>query len=224
MLLTMRKNLLPAKIRCLRTFTRAKIYLMTPTNTSLIFRVRNLDDHASWREFVQLYEPLLVSYVRSRGLSINDANDVVQEIFISLLRALPNFSLDKQRGRFRTWLYQVTMNAVINHGRRAVSRNKAEDGFKQHVEQVAPGMDEPDEEFVQAHRKRVLEFVLPKVQESTQPKTWVCFEQHVLKGRPGTEIAKELGITANAVCVNAGRVLEKVRALCSEYLEEIDDE
>src|SRR5262245_3077094 len=81
------------------------------TNTSLIMRVRDPQDTSSWREFVELYEPLLVSYARSRGLHETDARDVAQEIFINLLRAMPTFELDRRRGRFRTWLWQVTVNA-----------------------------------------------------------------------------------------------------------------
>jgi RNA polymerase sigma-70 factor, ECF subfamily len=199
-----------------------KLDRMAQTNTSLIFRVRNVDDHESWREFVELYEPLLTNYIRARGLNINDANDVVQEIFVNLLRALPGFSLDRQKGRFRTWLYQITIHAVANHGRRTSSRNRAEDGFRQQFDEV--DNQEPDREWIQAHRRRILEYVLPKIKEASQPKTWFCFEQHVLRGRAGTEIARDLGLTANAVCVNAARVLDKVRAMCEDYMEELDDD
>jgi RNA polymerase sigma-70 factor (ECF subfamily) len=196
---------------------------MTPTRTSLIQRVRNPEDSGSWREFFELYEPLLVSYVRSRGLGHDDARDVVQDVFIALLRALPDFSLDHDRGKFRTWLYQITINRVRDFERRRAALRKH---AVQHAE-LAPqeaATDQPDEEWLAAHRRRVLEFVLPKVQASSQPRTWHCFEQQVLRSRKTAEIAAELGITANAVCVNAGRVLEKVRALCADYMEDLDDE
>src|SRR5438876_4377291 len=51
------------------------------TNVSLIRRVQNPSDTESWRQFVAVYEPLLISYVRSRGLREDDARDVVQQIF-----------------------------------------------------------------------------------------------------------------------------------------------
>lgn len=196
---------------------------VTHTSTSLIRRLRDQDDVESWREFVTLYQPLLLSYVRSRGLGHADAADVVQEIFVALLRTLPNFELDRQRGRFRTWLYQVTVNKVADHGRRQQSRHRAEEGLRHHAVTVTPAEEEPDAEFVQAHRRRILEFVFGKVRVQVQPKTWYCFEQHVLRGRPGADLAQELGITANAVCVNAGRILDRVRTLCADYMEELDD-
>src|SRR5205085_11077858 len=67
-----------------------------------------------------------------------------------------------------------------------------------------------------AHRQRVVEYVLPQVQTKTQAKTWTCFEQHVLHGRPCAEVAVEVGISANAVCVNAARVQNRSEEHTSE--------
>src|SRR5262245_62452585 len=60
------------------------------TSSSLLRRLKNPDDQASWGEFVALYEPLLVRYVRKKGLDEHNARDVVQNIFVTLLRTLPN--------------------------------------------------------------------------------------------------------------------------------------
>jgi RNA polymerase sigma-70 factor, ECF subfamily len=197
---------------------------MLRTNTSLIRRVRDPGDMQSWGEFVALYEPLLISYVCSRGVMENDARDVVQEIFIALLRALPNFQLDHEKGRFRTWLWQVTMNGIADQFRRGRKQGKAAEAWLDRPGGRDESQGEPDEQWIKAHRQRVLDFVLPKIKAQSQPRTWLCFEEHLLKGRSGVAIAQELGITANAVCVNANRVLDKVRELCAEYLEEFEDE
>jgi RNA polymerase sigma-70 factor (ECF subfamily) len=212
--------------RCQRLRRFFTLDAMQPTNTSLIRRVRNLEDARSWSEFVELYEPLLLSYVRSRSVDVNDARDVVQLIFIKLLRALPNMDFDPQRARFRTWLWQVTMNALSDHFRQQKSRGKAEQGWRDVSGATGAVEDsgEPDKQWVDAHRQRVLEFVLPKVQAKTQAKSWHCFEQFILRRRTCKEIAPEVELTPNAVCVNANRVLERVRALCADYMEELDDE
>ncbi|MBM4091287.1 MAG: sigma-70 family RNA polymerase sigma factor, partial [Planctomycetes bacterium] len=105
------------------------LWRMTPTRSTLLFRVSDPNDSQAWREFVQLYEPLLMSYVRSRGVSEHDARDVVQEVFATLVRKLPGFQLDRTRGRFRTWLWRITQNAVTDwarkRGRRAAAERKA---------------------------------------------------------------------------------------------------
>ena len=51
-----------------------------------------------------------------------------------------------------------------------------------------------------------------QVRAQYRPRTWACFEQHVLRGRPGAEVAAELGLTANTVTVNASRVLARLGA------------
>src|SRR5262245_53794731 len=83
------------------------------TRVSLVWEVCQ-GNAESWGEFVALYEPLLLGYVLGQGLSRQDAADVVQDIFIKLFRTLANFKLDRRRGRFRTWLYQVTRTGIAD--------------------------------------------------------------------------------------------------------------
>ena len=155
---------------------------------------------------------------------MEDARDVVQDVFARLVRALPEFELDHTRGRFRTWLRQVANSAIADWARRQRRQAKEEEAWRDRFATMenANG-DECDAEWVAAHHKRVLDFVLSRVRTETQPKTWACFEQHVLQGRPSAAVGTELGLTANAVYVNASRVLARVRQSCEEYMEELGD-
>jgi RNA polymerase sigma-70 factor (ECF subfamily) len=197
---------------------------MLTTRMSLLLRVRDPDDHQSWGEFTRLYQPLLVAYVRKQGLREHDADDVVQEILISLVRALPRFELDHAKGRFRTFLWQVTNNAVIDWLRKQRRKTDKECPFDEQMAALQKAAaQEPDEAWVLEARRRVLAVALAHVREQTQEKTWTCFEEHLLKHRPAEEVARELGMTANAVYVNACRVLAKVRDKCADYQEELAD-
>jgi RNA polymerase sigma factor (sigma-70 family) len=194
---------------------------MLETRTSLLRRVRDPADRQSWGEFVALYEPLLLSYVRKRGLNDHDAQDVVQGIFIALLRKLPGFELDRRKGRFRTWLWQVAHNAVVDWARARRRAQRAEDQRRAEWQDAAP---EPDDDWVAMHRQRVLQFALERVRDATAAKTWACFEQHLLRGRPGAEVGAELDLPANTVYVNAARVLKRVREQCAAYREDLGDD
>lgn len=193
---------------------------MTETRTSLLRRVRNASDGASWAEFVGLYEPLLLSYVRKRGLNDHDAQDIVQTIFITLLRKMPSFELDKSRGRFRTWLWQVSRNAVVDQARARQRIQKAEDAHRDNREDADA---EPDD-WIAMHRQRTLQYAMERVRDATAAKTWQCFEQHVLHGRPGAEVGADVGLPANSVYVNASRVLERIREQCAAYREDLGDD
>jgi RNA polymerase sigma-70 factor (ECF subfamily) len=194
---------------------------MSETHSSLLRRVRDPKDAASWQEFVALYEPLLLSYVRSRGLNEHDARDVVQEILAGLVTSMPDFQFDRSRGRFRTWLWQVTQNALVNAARKKQRRTAAETGWRQ---RNPTNENQPDEQWLTSYRQRVLDFALEQVRGRTQPATWACFEQHILQGRASKDVAAALGVSANVVYVNASRVLARVREQCAEYLEELGDE
>jgi RNA polymerase sigma factor (sigma-70 family) len=193
---------------------------MLSTRTSLLERVRNPADSAAWCEFVAIYQPLLLAYVRKRGIDHDTASDIVQDAFTRLVPALARFQLDHERGRFRTWLWQVTHAALIDWHRRRAVRSKAE---KQWADQQL-AHDQPDDDWDALYRQRILEVVLKRVRESTQPTTWACFEGRVLADRPAAEIAAELGLSVNAVYVNASRLLARVREECSEFAETINDE
>jgi hypothetical protein len=69
-----------------------------------------------------------------------------------------------------------------------------------------------------------LSFALEKVRARSRPASWACFERHVLQRRPSAEVAGALGLTTNAVNINCSRILDRVRKLCAEYLEEPADD
>ncbi len=71
-----------------------------------------------WREFHDLYQPLLLRFARREGLDEEQAKDVVQEIFVGISKSLPEFNYDPARCRFKTWLYRVAKNKVVGHRRR----------------------------------------------------------------------------------------------------------
>lgn len=193
---------------------------MLETRLSLLDRVRNPDDVVAWSEFVELYRPLLLAYVRKRGVSEHDALDVVQDVFTRLVPALRRFRLDHQRGRFRTWLWQVAHSALTDWQRHGLVRARAEhEWLEQHDPAVA---GHGDEDWDELYRRRILEVVLERVRAAANATSWACFEGRVLLDRPAAEIASELGVSVNLVYVNASRLLNRVREACAEFAETLE--
>ena len=90
---------------------------MTPTPTtraSLLFRLRDSQDHEAWVEFVEIYEPAVYRQLRKCGLQDADARELMQELFVAVNRQIARWELAKERGSFRGWLRRVTRNLVIN--------------------------------------------------------------------------------------------------------------
>jgi RNA polymerase sigma factor (sigma-70 family) len=190
---------------------------MAETRVTLIQRVRDNADEVAWGEFVEIYQPLLMAYVRKRGVMEHDAADIVQDVFARLVPALPQFEFDAARGRFRTWLWRVTHNALADWARHRATRNKAEQGW---IDQHETAKDSGSTvEWDQLYRRRILEVAIERVRATTQPAAWACFEGKILAGRPAAAVAAETGILANAVYVNASRVMARVREELATFEE-----
>ena len=56
---------------------------LIPTRATLIQRLKNWQDQASWQDFFDIYSPLIYGVARKRGLTISEAEDVVQETLLA---------------------------------------------------------------------------------------------------------------------------------------------
>lgn len=190
------------------------------TRASVIFGVcRN--DPQRWREFDATYRPILRAYLRKRGVQESDAGEVVQEIFIRLVNKIGTY--DRTRCRFRTWLFRIAMNTLIDFIRRQACYDKALKGWADtKLREIETHSDEMEKEWEKIHRERILRRALRVVHSRVSSRAWKCFVGRMIDNRPAEEIARELGIdTPNAVYVNACRVLKKIRTLCEEFDEDL---
>lgn len=105
------------------------------TRWSLVVRAGEFSGDASARlsarqsleELCQIYWPALYGYLRRRGRSRQDAEDLIQGFFTDLLQRESIATADASRGRFRAFLYASLDHYVANQHRRdnAVKRGSA---------------------------------------------------------------------------------------------------
>lgn len=194
------------------------------TRISLLIRVRDLTDGRSWGEFDAIYRPLIFGYLRRLGLGTFDADELTQEVFSRLMKKLPTFELDRQKARFRTFLWKITYHALVDQARRQKVRDEAEKQWVRRFREADESMRRKhEEEWRLMHRRRILEIVLPWVQSRTTPTAWACFEGRMLLDRPAAEIAAELNLNRDSVYVHAHRVLQRIRDRCARIEGDHDD-
>lgn len=90
---------------------------MEPTSASLLQRLRERTQEKDWELFVYLYTPYLKCCAARPGLRGQDADDLVQEVFLHLYQKLPEFAYNRTQS-FRAWLRKVTKNKYLELCRR----------------------------------------------------------------------------------------------------------
>ena len=98
------------------------------TRASLILRLQNADDVGAWDEFVELYGPVVYRVARNRGFQSADAENLVQQVLLSVAQSVGVWLLRQDRGSFRTWLLRIARNEAIDMLNRRATRRLGEDG------------------------------------------------------------------------------------------------
>ena len=177
------------------------------TPPSLLERLRHPEDQAAWAQFVDLYTPLLYYWARRANLADADAADLVQDVFVLLVRKLPEFVYDGRKS-FRSWLRKVTLNKWREKQRRrsTVVRTLSEPELDQLVDD-APADEFWDEEYQQLVVARARELM----QAQVAGPTWQAFWRVVVDGEPPEQVAAVLGLPVRAVYAAKYRVLVRLR-------------
>src|SRR5262245_8570716 len=181
---------------------------MNTTSVSLLQRLRRPGEaQESWQRFVQLYTPLLFHWARKLGLSVDDAADLVQEVLVLLVQKLPEFAYDPQRS-FRGWLRTVMQNKWRDSRRLRripVAEQIAGDLVDTEDDDAAAALEEAE------YQQYVVKQALELMQAEFQPATWKACWEYMIVGKPADAVAKELGLTVNAVYLAKSRVLSRLR-------------
>ena len=82
------------------------------TNPSLIARVKDLGDGVAWTEFLGIYQPVVFRMARRRGLQDADAQDVMQQVFLSISKSIDGWTPRASQPPFRAWLTTIARNAI----------------------------------------------------------------------------------------------------------------
>jgi RNA polymerase sigma factor (sigma-70 family) len=82
--------------------------------------LRGGNDHA-FEVIVDRYEARLLGFCRQMLGSTEDAEDVLQEVFVNAYRAI---LADKREIKLRPWLYRIARNRCLNHLRKPVAEGR----------------------------------------------------------------------------------------------------
>lgn len=133
--------------------------------------------------------------------SADDADDVVQDVFVGLPEALREY---REEGRFDAWLTRVTMRAALMRMRRARRLQPFDDDGTAHagVMSDAAAVD--------------TRLSIERALDTLSPGARAVVVRRELEGRTHAEIAAELGISRNSSEVRFFRALRQLRSFLKD--------
>ncbi|MGV3485095.1 MAG: RNA polymerase sigma factor [Planctomycetaceae bacterium] len=198
---------------------------MTPvptTRASLLFRLRDSQDHEAWGEFVEIYEPAIYRYLRKCGLQDADARELTQDSFMAVHRHIATWDPAKERGSFRGWLRRVARNLVINWMKNGQRRVIAGGGLgSQPMFDALTAEDSLEaSEFDRELRRSIFHRAAEVVHQEQSPKAWQAFWLTAMVGKTPAVVSQELGMSTGAVRVAKCRVLARLKDVVHELESE----
>ena len=178
------------------------------TRLSFLIRLRDRNDSRSWKDFHKHYGELLFSYARRLGASHDWAEDIVQEVEMSVFKAIDGFEPRSRKGSFRAYLRTAVVHAL---GRRARGPGRREAMLDPKafdtLAQTDASLDGAWQREQYLHRLRL---AMRSIASEFEPVTLEAFRLHVLASRPVAETASNLGVSKDTVYQAKSRVLKRL--------------
>jgi len=190
-----------------------------PTRQSLLSRLKDWDDKASWRDFFNTYWKLIYSVGLKAGLTEEEAQDLVQDTMLSVAKQMPSFRYDPKLGSFKAWLLLITQRRLTDYWRnrppwvgekrplrdetsRTSTTNQIPAASEFHMETVW------DEEW----QKNLVGAAMENVKRKITPRQYQIFDLYVIKEWPVRDVTRTLHVSAAQVYLAKLRVSRMVQA------------
>lgn len=183
------------------------------TRNSLIMRLPDQGDQDAWGQFVAIYDPLIYRLARMKGFQDADARELVQEVLLAVSKAVHRWEPDKNRGRFRNWLFRIARNLMINFMTRRKHQSLAsgDADFAALLDQQIDPASEQSALFDLEYGRQMFHWASDRVREQVTPQTWQAFWKTTVEGHSVPSTATELGMSTGAVHIARSRVLGRLR-------------
>jgi RNA polymerase sigma-70 factor (ECF subfamily) len=184
----------------------------TETRNSLLVQVKDPLNREAWEQFAQIYRPVIYRLARQRGMQDADAQDLSQQVLMSVAAAIGRWENSDESVRFRHWLRRVVKNAILNALSRkpqdlAVGGSSVRELLEEH-----PDADPETEQQIELEYRRELYLRAAEiVQTDVAPDTWKAFEMTVLQALPIQEVATQLSKSVGTIYASRSRIMRRLR-------------
>src|ERR1041384_2789873 len=141
------------------------------TRRSLLSRLKQSNAQESWREFFDTYWRLIYTTALNARLTDSEAQEVVQETVLTVVRKIKSFHYDPAVGSFKGWLLTIVRWRIGDQFRKRpqqiqtpISRKAGETSGTATLERVAdPGLINLDELWEEEWQRTLFDTALSRV-------------------------------------------------------------
>lgn len=182
------------------------------TRKTLIQKVQEGGDRASWEDFYQTYRGFIISIGMKMGLSSHDAEDLMSRVFEEVHQKFTHDpDLDFQTQSFGGWLGNLVKWRTLDHFRRSKQKEHMMDD--EILTQLAP--TEPFESIWDREwSQKLLNMALSRVQES--PRNLLIFVDLTLHDTPVETVCQRFDISRSNVDTIKHRIKKKLEPIIRE--------
>ncbi len=193
--------------------------MIPSTSTTLLRQIGGDARHARWAEFVARYSPACRQYLRRHFPSL-EADDILQETFAALAKALPDYRYDPQeKGHFRNYLAGILHNKALMALRKQKRDAAALADYADGMESRRPGGEMGGTRSCASAtadwQNAVFEIALRQLMSdpSIHDRTKQIFVRTAIRQESPAAVAAALGVSRNVVDQQKRRTLAKFKAL-----------
>ena len=188
------------------------------TRASLILRLQDADDVAAWEEFFEIYSPVIFRVGVRRGFQPADAQDIVQEVLISVARSVAQWLERTDRGSFRAWLLRIARNQAFDLINAKATRSLGTDG--QVAEQLLASLhanSDLSSVFDIEYQREVFQWAATQVRDSVAQHTWQAFWLTRIEGLSVEEAASKLNLRPGNIYFARSRVMARIKQYVKQF-------
>lgn len=167
-------------------------------------------DERALRSLWSQHAPHIDAVVRRLVGDPDLAEDIAQEVWIQIFRALPTYRGESQ---FGTWAHRIAVNRTLNALRRTRRLGKLE-----------TDMDEETVAVENGGERSMLAATIEAAAARLSPGARTVFLMHDVEGYTHEEIAAELGITAGGSKSQLFKARAKLRRLLAPLVDNTNEE
>ncbi len=192
---------------------------MPETRPSLILQIQDPTNRDAWDAFTQLYRPVIYRLARGRGLQDADADDLTQQVLMSVSRAIPDWRSNPHT-RFRHWLNRIARNAILNVLTRGKNiRSVGGTSFLHAMQNMPQLADDLESQIEHEYQRQLYRRAAEIVRDSVNEDTWLAFLYTVVEGESTETVAARMGKSIGNVHAARSRLMRRLQTVVRELME-----